>query len=187
MIVVAAVPGFAQSNTVSRSNTGSALIAMRTPSVVRVYESERAATTPRARLPLNLTFPDGYRELIESMLERSPTFRRQCLRIANASGLTITIRTLHPYAAGTARARTDIVRADGGRMIATVFIGPLHDVAELIGHELEHIIEQIDGVDLRVRSAVPGTGVHVCVDGSFETIRAVRTGVLVARETRARR
>jgi len=160
---------------------------MRAPSVVRVYESERAVKTPRTELPPNLTVPHGYGELIESMLERSPTFRRQCLRIANAPGLTITIRTLHPYAAGTARARTEIVRGAGGRMVASVFIGPLNDAAELIGHEFEHIIEQIDGVDLRVRSALPGTGVHACVDGSFETIRALRTGVLVSRETRARR
>jgi len=187
MIVVEAVPGFAQSNTVSRSDTASTLLAMRAPAVLRVYASERPVEPSRAELPPNLTFPDSYRELIESMLERSPTFRRQCVRLANAPAVTIQVQTLHPHAPGSARARTDIVRGEGGRIEATVFIRPLYDPAELIGHELEHIIEQIDGVDLRLRSALPGTGVHVCVDGSFETIRAVRTGVLVSKETRARR
>jgi hypothetical protein len=67
-----------------------------------------------------------------------------------------------------------------------VEIRVLDHLAELIAHEIEHVIEQIDGVDLRVQSLLPGTGVRSCMDGSFETVRAVRVGRRVAQETRTR-
>jgi hypothetical protein len=58
---------------------------------------------------------------------------------------------------------------------------------ELLAHELEHIIEQLDGIDLAAKAAVARSGVRECVDGSFETSRAVRVGTLVALEARAGR
>jgi hypothetical protein len=67
-----------------------------------------------------------------------------------------------------------------------VQIQPLEDIPELIAHELEHIIEQLDGVELDVQATLPGTGVRACVDGSFETIRATRVGTMVSRQLRLR-
>jgi len=56
----------------------------------------------------------------------------------------------------------------------------------LIAHEIEHVIERLDGVDLRARAALPGTGVRLCDGGddAFETIRARRAGLAVAEEVR---
>jgi hypothetical protein len=186
VIVVFSVPGFAQSDSVSRADT-TRLVAVRAPSVMRVYGSDLRTERSRVGLPLNLRFPEAYRETIESMLDRSPTFRRQCVRLAHAPEVAILLQTLHPYAPGDARARTTIAREAGNRLVATVAIRALDDLPELIAHEIEHVIEQIDGVDLRVQSLLPGTGVRSCRDGSFETIRAVRVGVRVAEENRTRR
>jgi hypothetical protein len=73
-------------------------------------------------------------------------------------------------------------------MLATVHLtAGADDPAELMAHEFEHIVEQLDGVDLPVRAAVPGSGVRACSDGSYETIRAARIGRLVADETAGRR
>ena len=73
-----------------------------------------------------------------------------------------------------------------GRLSATVRIKLPTDeptIAELIGHELEHIIEQLDGVDLsRVAlGSARGSGVRVA-GGKFETERAHRVGMTVREE-----
>lgn len=153
--------------------------------VLRVY-GHAEGEPPRAALPSNLTFSPMYRQTIESLLERSPGFRRQSLRIAQAEHLTVRLENLFPSGQRGSRARTRIVRTPEGRLEAIVQLSPLDDVAELIAHELEHIIEQLDGVDLHVQASLPGTGVRACADGSFETIRAARVGTMVARQLRAR-
>ena len=56
--------------------------------------------------------------------------------------------------------------------------------AELIAHEFEHIIEQLDGVDLAIMSRLRSTGVkRVGEVDAFETRRAIVTGLRVARES----
>ena len=53
---------------------------------------------------------------------------------------------------------------------------------ELIAHEFEHIIEQLDGVDLAIMSRLRSTGVkRVNEVDAFETRRAIVTGLRVAR------
>ena len=66
-------------------------------------------------------------------------------------------------------------------------INPLGDFTELLAHELEHVIEQLDGIDLAAKAAVANSGVRSCTDGTFETSRAVRIGTVVALEARDRR
>ena len=92
----------------------------------------------------------------------------------------------HPNAGG-ARARTQIRRTAGGQLIATVEINPYGDFTELLAHELEHVIEQLDGIDLAAKATVARSGVRNCADGTFETSRAVRVGTLVALEARRER
>ncbi len=53
---------------------------------------------------------------------------------------------------------------------------------ELVAHEIEHILEQLDGVDLKTQA---GSGaVWKSDDGAFETRRAIEAGKRVAREIR---
>ena len=70
------------------------------------------------------------------------------------------------------------------RLVATVAINPRGDFTELLAHELEHVIEQLDGIDLAVKASVANSGVRSCVDGTFETSRAVRVGSVVAVQAR---
>jgi hypothetical protein len=184
--ISAAVPAFAQSNTSTWFEGTSARLSA-PPVVMRPYEIPQAADQSRVSPPPNLTFPELYRATIDSMLHLSPTFRRQCSRLANAPHVTVRFRNLYYNDRAASRAVTNIVRTSSGGLDATVGIQPLEDLAELIAHELEHIIEQMDGVDLLAQSSLPGTGVRTRDDGSYETIRAVRVGALVAQETRAGR
>jgi hypothetical protein len=136
--------------------------------------------------PAHVIIADTYRPLIESMLRQSPTFRRQCVRIASESNLVINIGIAQPSARSDFRAMTEISRQPDGRLTAFITIGPLHDTVELIAHEFEHVIEQMDGVDLAERASLPRSGVHQQsgTPGIFETIRATRIGKRVAAEVR---
>ena len=138
----------------------------------------------QSALPSNLRVAPMYRALVESMADRSPTFRRQLLRIANEPQLTIDLDVVLRIVG--ARAVTQMVRqADG--LTARIQVTRLDDVVELIAHEIEHVIEQIDGVDLAAYAGQPGTGVYTVAAGGmvFETVRATRMGVVVAQEVRA--
>jgi hypothetical protein len=148
--------------------------------------AETSTVPDDVEAPANLTVPSTYRTTVEQMLARSPMFRRQCLRLAAAPHLAVVVRMLHPYTAAP-HARTQISQRDSGRVIAAVEINPIGDFIELLAHELEHVIEQLDGIDLKAKAAVAESGVRNSVGGTFETSRAVRIGSLVAFEARTRR
>jgi hypothetical protein len=185
VLSVASIPALAQSNAVRWRTAPSELTRALTSNGVDVYtESHRASDAVEA--PPNLTVPSGYQTAIDQMLARSPMFRRQCVRLAGAPHLAVVVRMLHPVTGGP-RARTQISQVDGSRLIAAVEINPLGDFMELLAHEIEHIIEQLDGIDLAAKATVARSGVWSCADGTFETSRAVRVGTLVASEARTGR
>jgi len=185
VLSVAGVPGLAQSNAVRWRTTALPELTLDVASnAVGVY-AEPYAASDGVDAPPNLTVPSTYRKTLELMLERSPMFRRQCLRLASAPQLTVVVRMLHPSDSGP-RARTAIKREDDDRLVATVHINPLGDFMELLAHELEHVIEQLDGIDLAAKASLARTGVRSCADGTFETSRAVRVGSVVAVQARGR-
>jgi len=54
--------------------------------------------------------------------------------------------------------------------------------AEILGHEFEHVLEQIEGLDLSALASTGRSGVYRHPDGSYETTRAREAGLVVARE-----
>lgn len=152
------------------------------PQVAQVYVAARSAAFDISEPANNLTVTPVYQPLIDRMRTRSPTFRRQWARIAAARHLSIVIRSEGPPN-DRSGALTQI-RHQGGRIEALVQVGLSRRSAELIGHELEHIIEQLDGIDLQVKSRLPASGVRRVWDlGAYETTRAIATGLRVARES----
>jgi hypothetical protein len=156
------------------------------PPVTAVVRPYIAADLPAAQsaslLPAVLN-AGALRPIVEAMLRHSPTFRRQCQRLMNPRLLSISLG--YELLRG-ARALTE-VKPIKGQLSATVRLGHGDDYVELIAHEIEHVIEQLDGVDLRARADLPGTGVSECgpkTSSSFETVRAIRTGLKVAQEFR---
>jgi hypothetical protein len=67
---------------------------------------------------------------------------------------------------------------------AQIFLYPSPDAVELIAHEIEHVLEQLDGVDLKAQ--VGSGNVWKREDGGFETRRATEAGRRVPREMRER-
>ena len=183
MSAVSRVSGFAQSNT---SSHVSGAINRPTVLALREYVAEAALPDGPADVPANVVASPSYQELMQSMLERSPTFRRQCLRIANTPDLLITVeRRAAPLS--SSRAQTRISRERGGAVHAAIQVSDGADQAELIAHEFEHIIEHLDGVDLASRARLASTGVSrgPAYANTFETVRARRVGATVLAELRA--
>jgi hypothetical protein len=155
---------------------------------VHQYVAAEAIPTQLAS-PSNIVVSPMYRQVVEAMLRGSPTFRRQCLRLAAEPALTV-ILDMNPHEQRSdLRAKTHMTRNAKGHLSAVVQIMPLQDIEELIAHEFEHIIEQLDGVDLAARARLAQTGVTDTGrrGDMFETMRAQRMGLKVASELRPSR
>jgi hypothetical protein len=154
-------------------------------SFTSVHQYVAAEAIPRQLAPPpNLVVSAMYRPLVESMLRDSPTFRRQCIRIAGEPALTVHLVITPPPRHFGVRAMTRLTRNAKGHLSAAVALAASRDTEELIAHEFEHIIEQLDGVDLAARAALRHTGVTQLGHAAdmFETTRARRVGLKVVSE-----
>jgi hypothetical protein len=113
------------------------------------------------------------------------TLADQCQRIGRAKYVHVRVTAvLAVSTTSRGRARTTIRRFSSGALLAAVSIPvPLTrgEYAELFGHELEHIIEQIDRVNLEALALAGGDATRLS-DGAYETVRAHRVGLTIADE-----
>jgi hypothetical protein len=135
------------------------------------------------RLPGSIQVSDELCARLQMMLEKSPTFRSQVRRIAAAPQLYVRVKLDMSISGRTYRAVTKICRQPSGEMVAAIAIAPFGDPAEWLAHEFEHLIEQLDGVNLSDLER-RGQGAWKSGNQMFETERAIRTGRLVWRELR---
>ncbi len=143
------------------------------------------ATEPPPALPANLAAPKQLKRLLEKMWARSPKFRRQCARIAATPDLFVALKTgSRTEPSKSYRAITDIVKRPDGVIVASVRIVNRSSLVELIGHEFEHIVEHLEGLDLPSAAATRNAAVRRTTDGFFETHRAIEAGRQVDREYR---
>jgi Tol biopolymer transport system component len=138
------------------------------------------ASAGTAVRPSNLAAASVFQPFLERMWRSSSTFNAQCTRLAAAQRLKVVLGLEEPQRRPTFSARSVFERQDGVLVSANVFLPPTPDAVELIAHEVEHVLEQLDGVDLEAQA---GSG-HVWkrADGAFETRRATEVGRRVARE-----
>lgn len=134
----------------------------------------------RRTLPANLEVAHDLARVLERIYQRSATFRAQCERIAGADNLRVTIR-IDTAIPGRCRAYT-IVQRRGYDIVADVRLPPTNGLIELVGHEFEHLLEQIEGLDLKRLARIKGSGVRELEGRVFETDRALTAGRVVADE-----
>lgn len=134
----------------------------------------------RRTVPANIDVAHDLARVLERIYHRSATFRAQCERIAGADNLRVIIR-IDTAIPSHCRAYT-IVQRRGYNIVADVHLPPTNGLIELIGHEFEHLLEQIEGLDLKRLAGVKGSGVRVLEGRFFETDRAQTAGRLVAAE-----
>jgi len=140
---------------------------------------------PIGMVPSESQIPGLCHRLFDDMWRGSATFRRQWTRLASAR-VPVTI-VLAPMITGTQRAHAQLSRTPN--LSVRIFL-PLVDLeaVEYLAHEVEHVLEALDEVDL---ARAVAQGVHGAVANGrpplYETDRATAMGRLVAREVNASR
>lgn len=145
---------------------------------------DRGSSLEDAGLPPNLSAAAVFKPYLDLMVRTSPTFRSQCKRLGAAPSVRVQLRLEDPQRRPSFRARTVLSREKGVVVAAYIFLYPSPDAVELIAHEIEHVLEPLDGVDLEAH--VGSGNVWKREDGAFETRRATEAGVRVAREVSER-
>ncbi|MEO8481649.1 MAG: hypothetical protein ABI634_05515 [Acidobacteriota bacterium] len=135
-----------------------------------------------ATMPSNVQMPLALQLAVDQLLAQSSTLRRQCAAIAAAGPRTrLTIVVAPPDLRGC-RARATFSWRASGALDVRIEVPFTYDFPELIAHELEHVVEQIEGLDLRQLAARQSTGVEEVAAGTFETRRARNAGRAAALE-----
>jgi hypothetical protein len=110
--------------------------------------------------------------------QRSATFRTQCRRLATA-GAVVVVQGALP--ADVWRASSRIGVSPEGITVARIRVGARGNAVELLSHEIEHVLERIDGVNYMI-DARRGGSTMLLPGGAFETRRAIAAGRRVAEE-----
>ena len=136
-------------------------------------------------IPTNIDVPRDLERVLERIYDRSPAFRAQCERIGNAVNLRVRVR-IDTAIPSRCRAFT-IVHRRGTEIRADVHLPVSSHLTELVAHEFEHVIEQIEGLNLQKLARAKGSGVHEMDRRVFETDRAQAAGRVVAAEASSQR
>jgi len=139
-----------------------------------------ASTTPP---PSNIRVDELLQPLVSALLEKSVTFRRQWTTINASRIVRVAVQARMGMSDdGAARARAQVTRYAHGSIRVVIEIAVGIDLTELLPHELEHVIEQVEGVDLPVLARQGEQGVTEVRRGIYETARARAAGRRVVDE-----
>ena len=146
-------------------------------------DAPAGASLPALAQPLNIQVDPLLQPLVEKLLRQSPTVRRQWQAIG-ASRLVRVSLISSPLLreSWTARARTAVSRYAQGAIRAVVELPSAVDLTELLPHELEHVLEQVEGLDLPALAKDGSSGVQELSRGVYETDRARNAGFDAMRE-----
>ena len=139
------------------------------------------SATCESSLPSNID-AGMLQPIVIELLQRSATFRQQCRRMAVTQVLRVRLHVSTTVDPG-ARAQTVINHYEAGAIRAEMTVRFAEDYQELLAHEFEHILEQVEGVDLRAEAA-SGRAWRTR-SGAFETRRAFDAGVRARQEVDA--
>jgi hypothetical protein len=142
-----------------------------------------AQEAPETPLPRGLYVAPCLRETVDAMMERSPTFRAQMEALTRARAIGVAIGLVASNT--TSRpAEATMWRYESGLLLASIRIHAVSNKEELIAHEIEHVLEQVERVPLE---ALARSGDEAWRTGdAFETRRAIDAGRRVASEMRVR-
>ena len=130
-----------------------------------------------AGFPTNIVIQAELRAAVARLWEGSPTFRAQCVKIGEHRRYRVAV-VVEPALTLSRNMRAQCVMRiySTGLVTARVMVPLKHIVDELIPHELEHIVEHIEGVNVKRDANRQGTGAYEVSRGNIETDRAMRVG-----------
>jgi len=127
--------------------------------------------------PANIVVQAELRASVARMWAGSPTFRAQCLKIGEHTRYRVAM-IVEPMLTISRifRAQCVLKVYSTGFVTARVMVPSNRQVDELIPHELEHVVEHIEGVNVKRDAHRQGTGAYEVSRGNIETVRATRVG-----------
>jgi hypothetical protein len=133
------------------------------------------------RWPCQLVIDQNLRPFADSAWDGSATFRHQC-RTLGAARATVIVTAASPRELDRAAARIEM--STQGTVFARVRVrlGRHANIVEFIAHEIEHVLERVEGINLLLEWRVGSSRVTLLPGGAFETGRAIDAGRRVARE-----
>lgn len=143
----------------------------------------RSAIEPPDTIAHNVWIQPELRDEVMAAYAASPTFRELCHFIDRTMKLNIGIVIDKKMAADRVCRAQCVMRVyESGLITARIVLpGPI-DITELVAHELEHVRERVEGINLAERFARRTPGVFRLKDGRFETQRAADLGRRVKAE-----
>jgi hypothetical protein len=163
-----------------------AIVALPVPGQAQTLAApDASAAAPSAVIvrPLNITIDPLLQPLVEKLLRQSPTVRRQWEAIGASRLVRVSLIASPLLRESTAaRARTGVSRYESGGVRASVELPSAVDITELLAHELEHVLEQVEGLDLPALAKDGSSGVQELGRGVYETERARNAGFAALRE-----
>jgi hypothetical protein len=164
---------------VSRIAAIAAVVVLFLPAVSQGVGRAQSPGKVRA-FPCRIVVERPLLQVVDDAWQKSESFRQLCRALAERRAVA-TLRP-GPERSGS-RGLTQITIADDGVVVGRVAVLLGFDTLEYIAHELEHVLERAEGMDLAGESARKGSGVWKALDG-YETQRAIDRGRQVAREVR---
>jgi hypothetical protein len=147
--------------------------------VVTIALSQLLAT--EHRLPSNFKVPEKLQPVLEDVARRSPKFRGQLQELRHHPHVRMTVSYGNLSIWHVVRAESHVEKYEFGAVRIDTRLYTAEDVVDVIAHELEHVCEQMEGIDVRALAHQRGSGVSD-VGGHYETKRAVMAGHQVAEE-----
>jgi hypothetical protein len=141
------------------------------------------AVAERCEISGDIQLMPEIRPVVDRMLASSSTFRAQYCRVADAPSLVVGVGVDPALSLDRLRSQTTIRRYHSGLIVAIVALAPGRHWEEWIAHEFEHILEQMEGLDLP-QAAARGADVWYTGASRFETVRAIMAGRAVFDEVR---
>ena len=132
-------------------------------------------------LPNNLKVPENMRPMLKRMLRSSATFRRQIAILTAKPAVRMSVSYGGMRGDRNYHALSTVRKHQWGAMLVDTTVYVPTDLVEIIAHELGHVCEQMEGVDLATLSRRKGVGVYN-LNGHYETVRAIRAGQNATRE-----
>src|SRR5688572_5365696 len=129
--------------------------------------------------PCRIGVPRATTLKILALWTASPTFQRQCIRLAGAN-ITVAVG-LSPLLRPGLRATSRILRREGQVFFVSTTLRDDMHLEEDLPHELEHVMEQIEARDL-ARVSAAGRGAWPSGPHAYETERARLAGIRAANE-----
>lgn len=176
-VVVLAVTSFAPTAQVREAPYDSSLEVIRPDVIDRTHHAPASAT--------HIVVDDLLLDFVDDLLRRSPSFRQQWRVLVTSPRLEVRLRLVFESPVAESHAATTFRRLPNGAVLADAAIPAGRRVPELLGHEVEHILEHLDGARVHAQHALGDASIRRRA-GSFETARAALVGRQVMAEFRAR-